>query len=69
MALPYRLRALVALAASAAALVSAEKPVLFHGTSIVIIPSSETSSPANSTLRAANFYCYMADQGYFSFGW
>ncbi|KAK0664511.1 hypothetical protein QBC41DRAFT_306511 [Cercophora samala] len=46
-----------------------QPPVLFHGTSVVIIPSSETSSPANSTVRAANFFCYMAEEGYFSFGW
>ncbi|KAK4098327.1 hypothetical protein N658DRAFT_225247 [Parathielavia hyrcaniae] len=48
---------------------SAQQPVLFHGTSVIIIPSNETSSPANSTLLAANFFCYMGDQGYFSFGW
>lgn len=69
MTLLRRLRAVVALAAAASAVVSAEQPVLFHGTSIVILPTNGTSSPANSTLKAANFYCYMADQGYFSFGW
>ncbi|KAH6628921.1 hypothetical protein F5144DRAFT_328973 [Chaetomium tenue] len=69
MTLLRRLRAVVALAAAVSTVVSAEQPVLFHGTSIVILPANGTSSPANSTLKAANFYCYMADQGYFSFGW
>ncbi|THV49682.1 hypothetical protein BGAL_0184g00240 [Botrytis galanthina] len=43
--------------------------VLFHGTSVVIIPSNQTSAPGNSTLLAANFFCYMGTRGYFSFGW
>ncbi|KAI5919277.1 hypothetical protein F4810DRAFT_511249 [Camillea tinctor] len=44
-------------------------PGLFHGTSVVILPDSESPSPTKSSLRAANFFCYMTDQGYFSFGW
>jgi hypothetical protein len=47
----------------------AVEPILFHGTSVVIIPSNETSAPENSTVLAANFFCYMGDKGYFSFGW
>ncbi|KAK3290155.1 uncharacterized protein B0H64DRAFT_453125 [Chaetomium fimeti] len=69
MRLLNRLGALVAFAAAAATVASAEQPVLFHGTSVVILPSNGTSSPSKSTLKAANFYCYMTDQGYFSFGW
>lgn len=42
---------------------------LFHGTTAVIMPSNETFSPAGSTILAANFFCYMTDVGYFSFGW
>ncbi|KAK4205031.1 hypothetical protein QBC40DRAFT_65403 [Triangularia verruculosa] len=58
------------LLAVAAGFVSAQQqPALFHGTSVVILPSNETSSPVNSTVRAANFFCYMAEEGYFSFGW
>jgi hypothetical protein len=49
--------------------VLAAQPVLFHGTSVVIIPSNETSAPGNSTILAANFFCYMGEKGYFSFGW
>ena len=45
------------------------QPILFHGTSVVLLPSNENSSPANSTVLAANFFCYLADEGYFSFGW
>ncbi|KAL9035045.1 MAG: hypothetical protein Q9180_005068 [Flavoplaca navasiana] len=57
--------------ASAACIIRAvtSTSLLFHGTSVVIFPSHETPSPANSTLQAANFFCYMTDQGYFSFGW
>ncbi|EPE24599.1 hypothetical protein GLAREA_08452 [Glarea lozoyensis ATCC 20868] len=47
----------------------AAPPGLFHGTSVVIIPSNETSDPGNSTILAANFFCYMGEKGYFSFGW
>ena len=59
----------LALLATAASASTADQPALFHGTSVVIIPSNETSSPVNSTVRAANFFCYMAEEGYFSFGW
>ncbi|KAI0597591.1 hypothetical protein F4775DRAFT_602604 [Biscogniauxia sp. FL1348] len=44
-------------------------PALFHGTSVVILPDSESPSPTKSRLSAANFFCYMTDRGYFSFGW
>jgi len=45
------------------------QPVLFHGTSLVILLSNSSSSPADSTILAANFFCYMVDNGYLSFGW
>jgi len=48
---------------------SAQQPALFHGTSVGIVPGDDTSSLANITVLGANFFCYMAEQGYFSFGW
>jgi len=63
------LLAATAAAASASTAPTQQQPALFHGTSVVILPSNETSSPVNSTVRAANFFCYMAEEGYFSFGW
>ncbi|KAI2627346.1 hypothetical protein GGS26DRAFT_137709 [Hypomontagnella submonticulosa] len=41
-------------------------PVLFHGTSTFIFPRSNVSS--NSTYTA-DFFCYMTERGYLSFGW
>ncbi|KAI1485989.1 hypothetical protein F5X96DRAFT_689523 [Biscogniauxia mediterranea] len=55
--------------ASTPAPLSAPPPALFHGTSVVILPDGESPSPTKSSLRAANFFCYMTDKGYFSFGW
>jgi len=50
------------------------QPVLFHGTSLVILPptvlgNGEFGRIADSTVLAANFFCYMVDNGYLSFGW
>ncbi|KAF1846588.1 uncharacterized protein K460DRAFT_395950 [Cucurbitaria berberidis CBS 394.84] len=44
-------------------------PQIFHGTSVIIQPSTGATSPANSTITTANFFCYMTNQGYISFGW
>ncbi|KAI8962425.1 hypothetical protein F5Y11DRAFT_194135 [Daldinia sp. FL1419] len=54
---------------TSAAYAQAVSASLFHGTSVVIRPNSEAPSPANSTILAANFFCYMSNEGYFSFGW
>ncbi|KAI1418487.1 hypothetical protein F5Y13DRAFT_184127 [Hypoxylon sp. FL1857] len=59
------LLALLSLVAAACATAS---PVLYHGTSAVV-PVNKTSSLNSNTTRAASFYCYMTEKGYFSFGW
>ncbi|KAM7189010.1 hypothetical protein V8F20_010313 [Naviculisporaceae sp. PSN 640] len=60
---------------------SAQHPVIFHGTSVIISPGSGSGSKSSShetpvsssgsgpSLRAANFFCYMTEEAYFSFGW
>ncbi|KAK5999260.1 hypothetical protein PT974_01653 [Cladobotryum mycophilum] len=60
------------LAATAAAHPSAQSAhagTLFQGNSIVIQPHNTSHHPADATIWAANFYCYMTEKGYFSFGW
>ncbi|KAI1140224.1 hypothetical protein F5Y05DRAFT_310022 [Hypoxylon sp. FL0543] len=59
------LLALFTLIAAARATAS---PVLFRGTSVITLPNK--TPPLNSnTTHAATFFCYMAENGYFSFGW
>ncbi|KAI0137846.1 hypothetical protein F4776DRAFT_663420 [Hypoxylon sp. NC0597] len=59
---------LLALFTLAAATQATASPVLFHGTSVVILPS-ETSSLNDNTLRATEFFSYMTETGYLNFGW
>jgi len=42
---------------------------IFQGNSIMIIPSNTSTYPGDASFTASNFYCYVADEGYLSFGW
>ncbi|KAI1442946.1 hypothetical protein F5Y02DRAFT_395011 [Annulohypoxylon stygium] len=44
-------------------------PVIFHGTSVFTIPSDDVSPLVSDAKRATNFFSYMTEEGYFSFGW
>ncbi|KAI0885795.1 uncharacterized protein GGS22DRAFT_188083 [Annulohypoxylon maeteangense] len=44
-------------------------PVIFHGTSVLTFPSDDVSSSVSHTKRATEFFSYMTEKGYFSFGW
>ncbi|KAI2469424.1 hypothetical protein F4781DRAFT_431308 [Annulohypoxylon bovei var. microspora] len=45
------------------------QPVIIHGTSVLTLPSNNAPSSIGSTKRAANFYSYITEKAYFSFGW
>ncbi|OTA70043.1 hypothetical protein K449DRAFT_417883 [Hypoxylon sp. EC38] len=51
-----------------AATCTTASPVLFHGTSLFILPN-ETSSLNENTTRATDFFSYMTETGYLNFGW
>ncbi|KAI2625602.1 hypothetical protein GGR54DRAFT_592334 [Hypoxylon sp. NC1633] len=49
----------------AVAWAAAHRPVIFHGTAVLVPQGNK----AASTKREAEFFSYMTDKGYFSFGW
>lgn len=43
--------------------------LIFHGTSVVILPPDGDTSPKNSDFLTSNFFSYSAPEGYVSYGW
>jgi len=50
--------------------IAARQPhAIFHGTSVVILPHTDSTWPGNATFLTANFFTYGTPAGYISFGW
>lgn len=43
--------------------------LVFHGTSVVILPPDGDTSLKNSGFLTSNFFSYAAPEGYVSYGW
>ncbi|PLB45026.1 hypothetical protein P170DRAFT_479554 [Aspergillus steynii IBT 23096] len=44
-------------------------PFLFNGAALINHPNWTSQHPRDSTLEGANFFSYVTDKGYLSFGW